>query len=50
MWQEWIVGFCVLCAIGFILWRYLPIGKKKAAACDACNGCSDKKACHDNKQ
>ncbi len=45
MWQEIIVGLCVLAALIFLLHRYLPIGRKKAAACDGCTGCGDKKKC-----
>jgi hypothetical protein len=48
MWQEIVVGICVLTALLFVLRRYLPtgfMGKKKNAACDGCSGCGDKKGC-----
>lgn len=47
MWQEIIVGLCVLAALAFVLRRYLPLGNKKAASgCAGCNGCDSKKSCH----
>lgn len=45
MWQEIIVGACVVAAMAFLLRRYLPVGNKKKVACGGCDGCSDKKAC-----
>lgn len=36
MWQEVIVGLCVLAASYFVLRQWLPIGKKKAAGCGGC--------------
>lgn len=40
MWQEIIVGLCVLGALVFLLRRWLPGGQRKAAGCgSACGGC-----------
>jgi hypothetical protein len=45
MWQEIIVGLCVLAALLFVLQRYWPVSNKKKVACDGCTGCGDKKGC-----
>jgi hypothetical protein len=46
MWQELIVGACVLIAAVFIVRRYLPFGQKKSGSCGGCTGCGDsKKSC-----
>jgi hypothetical protein len=49
MWQEVIVGFCVLVAGGFVLRRYWPKSGTGGAANSACGGCSgcpkDKRTC-----
>lgn len=45
MWQEILVGICVVAALLFVLKRYIPIGKKDSVACNGCSGCSDKKGC-----
>jgi hypothetical protein len=51
MWQEIIVGVCVLAAGFFLLRRWLPVGKKKAAGCDSgCGGCASTKACGTNSE
>jgi hypothetical protein len=41
MWQEIIVGICVIAAFAFLAHRWLPFFKKKTAGCDTgCGGCS----------
>lgn len=41
MWQEIIVGLCVLGALIFLARRWLPGGKKKAGDCGSgCGSCS----------
>jgi hypothetical protein len=41
MWQEIIVGICVLGALVFLVRRWLPVGRKKSAACGSgCGGCA----------
>jgi hypothetical protein len=47
MWQELIVGICVLVALAFLLRTYLPpFAKNKSGSCGGCNGCGDnKKSC-----
>jgi hypothetical protein len=46
MWQELIVGLCVLIAIVFLLRRYLPFAKSNSSSCGGCTGCGDtKKSC-----
>ncbi|HQQ61947.1 MAG TPA: FeoB-associated Cys-rich membrane protein [Pseudomonadales bacterium] len=43
MWQEIIVGICVLAALAFILRSYLfPNQKKNTRTCAGCTGCGDK--------
>lgn len=39
MWQEIIVGICVLVAFVFLVRRWWPSSHKKAAACGGCSGC-----------
>jgi hypothetical protein len=40
MWQEIIVGLCVLGALVFLLRRWLPGGQRKSASCGSgCGGC-----------
>jgi hypothetical protein len=36
MWQEIIVGICVLAAAYFVLRQWLPMGKKKTSGCGGC--------------
>lgn len=43
MWQEIIVGICVLGAVVFLLRRWVIPGKK-SAACGGCGGCDNKPA------
>lgn len=44
MWQEIIVGFCVLAALAFLLRRWLP--NRKSAGCDSgCGGCGSASNC-----
>lgn len=38
MWQEIIVGLCVLAAVYFLVRRWL-FPAKKSAACGGCSGC-----------
>jgi hypothetical protein len=46
MWQEIIVGLCVIGALVFLVRRWLPMGKKKSAGCDSgCSGCASTTAC-----
>lgn len=49
MWQEIIVGTCVLAAAYFVLRQWLPIGKKKTGGCGSCSsgdsGCTTAKSC-----
>jgi len=51
MWQEIIVGICVLAAAYFVLRQWLPIGKKKSSGCGGCgsangsNSCTTAKSC-----
>ncbi|MET0357395.1 MAG: FeoB-associated Cys-rich membrane protein [Cellvibrio sp.] len=41
MWQEIIVGVCVIAAFFFLARRWLPFFKKKTVGCDTgCGGCS----------
>jgi hypothetical protein len=42
MWQELIVGICVLIAAVFLLRRYLPSSQGKSGACGGCNGCGSR--------
>lgn len=46
MWQEMIVGLCVIGALVFLVRRWLPIGKKKSAGCGSgCGGCASTSSC-----
>lgn len=49
MWQEIIVGMCVLAAAYFVLRQWLPMGKKKSSGCGGCgsgnSSCSTEKNC-----
>lgn len=46
MWQEIIVGLCVIGALVFLVRRWLPGGKKKAADCGSgCGSCSTSSSC-----
>lgn len=36
MWQEILVGICVLAASYFVLRQWLPIGGKKSSGCGSC--------------
>jgi hypothetical protein len=41
MWQEIIVGLCVIAAVVFLARRWLPFFNKKTAGCDTgCGGCA----------
>lgn len=41
MWQELIVGACVIAAVIFLLRRWLPFfNSKSAGSCGTCGGCS----------
>ncbi|MES2674217.1 MAG: FeoB-associated Cys-rich membrane protein [Pseudomonadota bacterium] len=42
MWQEIIVGICVLGAAYFVLRQWLPVGKKSSTSC---GGCGTAKSC-----
>lgn len=47
MWQEIIVGLCVIIAFAFLARRWLPFFKKKSAGCDTgCGGCAGPTQCH----
>lgn len=39
MWQEIIVGICVLLAVIFLVRRWFFPAAKKSAACGGCGGC-----------
>jgi hypothetical protein len=39
MWQEAIVGICVIAAALFLIRRWLFPGAKKSGACGGCGGC-----------
>jgi hypothetical protein len=39
LWQEMIVGICVLAAVIFLVRRWLFPSAKKSAACGGCGGC-----------
>jgi hypothetical protein len=39
LWQEMIVGICVLAAVVFLVRRWLFPSAKKSAACGGCGGC-----------
>lgn len=46
MWQEIIVGACVIGAVIFLLRRWLPIaGAKNSGSCGGCGGCGTAKSC-----
>lgn len=40
MWQELIVGICVLAAVIYLARRWLFPSAKKSAACGGCGGCA----------
>ncbi|AKO53492.1 hypothetical protein ABA45_14575 [Marinobacter psychrophilus] len=40
MWQNIIVGLCVLAAVVFVARRWIPGLGKKSSGCGSCNGCS----------
>ena len=40
MWQEVIVGICVLAAAYFVLRQWLPFGNKKSSGCGGCSNTS----------
>jgi len=42
MWQEIIVGICVLAALVFLLRRWWPFGKNKSS-CGSCGSCGPSK-------
>lgn len=39
MWQEVIVGICVVAAVFFLIRRWIFPSAKKSAACGGCGGC-----------
>jgi hypothetical protein len=39
MWQEVIVGLCVIAAVIFLVRRWLFPSANKSAACGGCGGC-----------
>lgn len=39
MWQEAIVGVCVIAAVYFLARRWIFPSAKKAAGCGSCGGC-----------
>ncbi len=43
MWQEMIVGLCVLLALAFVLRRYFLPAKKTAGSCGGCGGCGSQR-------
>jgi len=46
MWQEMIVGACVIAAVIFLLRRWLPVfGAKSSGSCGSCGGCDTAKSC-----
>jgi len=46
MWQEVIVGLCILAAVIYLARQWLPIlGKKPASGCGGCGGCDTAKSC-----
>ena len=46
MWQEIIVGLCVLAAAVFLVRRWLPaFSAKNSSACGGCGGCDTAKSC-----
>ena len=45
MWQEIIVGICVLAAAYFVLRQWLPTDTKKSSSCGGCSGCNAAKSC-----
>ncbi|MCL1482336.1 MULTISPECIES: FeoB-associated Cys-rich membrane protein [unclassified Marinobacter] len=40
MWQNIIVGLCVLAAVVFVARQWIPGLGKKSSDCGGCNGCS----------
>lgn len=40
MWQEIIVGVCVLAALIFLIRRWLFPAAQKSASCGGCGGCN----------
>lgn len=45
MWQEIIVGICVVFAVVFLVRRWLVPTAKKSASCGGCGGCGTAKQC-----
>jgi len=46
MWQEVIVGLCVITAAAFLARRWLPFFvSKNTSACGGCGGCDTAKSC-----
>lgn len=46
MWQEIIVGICVLLALAFLIRRWLPVFSNKSSnSCGGCGGCDTAKSC-----
>jgi hypothetical protein len=46
MWQEVIVGICVIAAVIFLLRRWLPFfGNKNTGSCGGCGSCDTAKSC-----
>lgn len=46
MWQEVIVGACVIAAVVFLLRRWLPyFNKNNGGSCGGCGGCDTAKSC-----
>ena len=46
MWQELIVGLCVIGALDFLVRRWLPVVKKKPTDCGSgCGGCASTNTC-----
>ena len=47
MWQEVIVGLCVIAAVVFLLRRWLPIlNANSRPGCGGCGGCDTAKSCN----
>jgi hypothetical protein len=53
MWQDIIVGACVLAAAVFVLRQWLPLGlktalggSKKTTGCGGCGGCDTSPSCN----
>jgi hypothetical protein len=45
MWQEIIVGICVLAAAIFVLRQWFPFSRKKSSGCGGCSGCNTSPSC-----